>query len=379
MPQVVDFFHVDSFEYYEYRPIRTLLGGTARMVLDRGNPWFDYDTARQLYDGEGLTTQTEPSTDADVVVTTQYHQTILKPAYAGAVSIRQIYGLLVEKGFTHTTKASLPFDVVLVPGPYSHALLRHMTRPVMVGLPRYDDFFAGNYDAAGLRSGLGLDASRPTVLYLPTWADESSLQDPEVTEFVCRLAERYNVLMKPHAVSLRMERERYQILKDSGVRVIEKLAPLGELFAVADYCICDALSGAYWESIFVAHKPTLGIYRKPAYRLINMERCIDNYGVINRDPRRLEHDLEDAIAYRKQHDARLRAETNKYLIATDGSAASRAAAAILECVEDFRSGRRRAVHHIKWGLFADVGPEGHLARAAARNVRRVVLGRLHGA
>lgn len=75
-------------------------------------------------------------------------------------------------------------------------------RAVLVGFPKVDRLVNGEYDAAGVRRGLGLDTDRPTALYAPTWSPASSL-NVAGEEIVTTLADAgWNVIVKLHSLSL---------------------------------------------------------------------------------------------------------------------------------------------------------------------------------
>jgi hypothetical protein len=72
----------------------------------------------------------------------------------------------------------------------------------LVGYPKLDRLAAGMIDGAGIRSALGLDDSRPTVLYAPTYSTASSLHLAG-ERIVSTLADAgFNVLVKLHDRSL---------------------------------------------------------------------------------------------------------------------------------------------------------------------------------
>lgn len=72
----------------------------------------------------------------------------------------------------------------------------------LVGYPKLDRLVSGRLDGAAVRAGLGLDDSRPTVLYAPTYSTASSLHLAG-ERIVQTLADAgFNVLVKLHDRSL---------------------------------------------------------------------------------------------------------------------------------------------------------------------------------
>jgi hypothetical protein len=91
----------------------------------------------------------------------------------------------------------------------------------LVGFPKTDCLVDGSLDRAQILASLGLDGSRPTVLYAPTWSPASSLN--AMGEDVVRglLSLGANVIVKLHDRS-RDLRERYS----GGVDWVQRLTPL---------------------------------------------------------------------------------------------------------------------------------------------------------
>jgi GT2 family glycosyltransferase len=75
-------------------------------------------------------------------------------------------------------------------------------RAVLAGFPKVDRLVNGEYDAAAIRRALGLDATRPTALYAPTWSPASSLSVAG-EDIITTLADAgWNVIVKLHSLSL---------------------------------------------------------------------------------------------------------------------------------------------------------------------------------
>jgi hypothetical protein len=91
----------------------------------------------------------------------------------------------------------------------------------LVGFPKVDCLVDGSLNRQEILASLGLDASRPTILYAPTWSPASSLNG--MGEDVIRglLSLGANVIVKLHDRS-RDLRERYS----GGVDWVKRLTPL---------------------------------------------------------------------------------------------------------------------------------------------------------
>ena len=72
---------------------------------------------------------------------------------------------------------------------------------VLVGFPKIDALVNGRYDAAAVRSRLGLEMHRRTAIYAPTWSPASSLNLAGEAIIDSLVAAGWNVIVKPHARS----------------------------------------------------------------------------------------------------------------------------------------------------------------------------------
>jgi hypothetical protein len=91
----------------------------------------------------------------------------------------------------------------------------------LVGMPKTDCLVDGSIDRDDVLGSLGLDASRPTVLYAPTWSPASSLNAMGAELVRALLALPVNVIVKLHDRS-RDLRERYS----GGIDWVARLQPL---------------------------------------------------------------------------------------------------------------------------------------------------------
>jgi hypothetical protein len=91
----------------------------------------------------------------------------------------------------------------------------------LIGMPKVDCLVDGTFNRETVLSVLGLDSSRPTVLYAPTWSPASSLNamGAEVIQGLLRMP--VNLIVKLHDRS-RDLRERYS----GGFNWVERLQPL---------------------------------------------------------------------------------------------------------------------------------------------------------
>ena len=91
----------------------------------------------------------------------------------------------------------------------------------LIGYPKVDALVNGTWNRASVLESLGLDPSRPTVLYAPTWSPASSLNVMGVDLVKRLLKSGVNVIMKLHDRS-RDVRDFYS----GGVDWVETLTPM---------------------------------------------------------------------------------------------------------------------------------------------------------
>jgi hypothetical protein len=147
----------------------------------------------------------------------------------------------------------------------------------LVGLPKTDALVNDTWSRSAVLESLGLDPSRPTVLYAPTWSPASSLNGMGV-ELVSRLtATGVNLIVKLHDRSRDM-RTRYS----GGVDWVETLAPLlsgrrGALapgsditpcLVAADLMITDHSSAGF--EYLLRDRPIVRIHRPDLIREANI-------------------------------------------------------------------------------------------------------------
>src|SRR3954469_3455193 len=112
----------------------------------------------------------------------------------------------------------------------------------LIGMPKVDCLVDGSLNRDAAVAALGLDPSRPTVLYAPTWSAASSINLLGM-EFIERLvAGPWNTVVKLHD-RLRDERPFYSGGLDWGSRVAPALqGPHAVLASGANICPCLAAS-----------------------------------------------------------------------------------------------------------------------------------------
>ena len=147
----------------------------------------------------------------------------------------------------------------------------------LVGMPKVDCLVDGTYQRDHVLQALGLDPSRPTVLYAPTWSPASSLNamGVELIEALGRMP--VNVIMKLHDRS-RDLRERYSGGVDWAARLQPLLVPgkgalapghdISPYLVAADVMVTDHSSAGF--EYLLRDRPLVRIHRPQLIELANV-------------------------------------------------------------------------------------------------------------
>jgi len=261
----IEFYHIDAMEAAHYVPLWRALreaGADARLVAVPGRRntasrgWFDFSRLQRYYDELGVPYKTTPDYTSHAITT--QNAEILR-SYRG-IHLRLMYGpVIYPEAWGLSERAARPFGGILVHGQaYERLFSRWKSSEdlVIVGYPRFDEFFAGTIDISQFHDIWHLRSDRKTLLYLPTWGENSSLDN--YLDTISSLTTRFNILLKPHHCSLRFEPERMARIRRAGVMMPDSAFDLPALFACADLVISDVRSAAFCEAMTLG-RPVLGL------------------------------------------------------------------------------------------------------------------------
>jgi CDP-glycerol glycerophosphotransferase (TagB/SpsB family) len=149
----------------------------------------------------------------------------------------------------------------------------------LIGMPKVDCLVDGTYDRDAVLASLGLDPTRPTVLYAPTWSPASSLNAVGVDLIRALSALPVNLVVKLHDRSCD-PRERYSGGIDWISRVRSTLAPgrqalapghdISPYLVASDLMITDHSSAGF--EFLLRDRPLVRIHRPELLRLANVHR-----------------------------------------------------------------------------------------------------------
>lgn len=142
------------------------------------------------------------------------------------------------------------YDLILCFGPYHvQAFSAFPGRKVQMGYPRFDRYFNETQDRRALVRELGGDPEIPTIVWLPTWKELSSVGLYD--EVISGLTRKFNVMVKLHPLMVTEEPQRVeQLLAHRFTKLITDSYDNLNLFRVADLMLCD-YGGSPFGAIYV--------------------------------------------------------------------------------------------------------------------------------
>jgi len=204
-----------------------------------------------------LTCITRGRYNADAVITTQGVGWLHRYK---SLKMRTMYGVAATRESYGHGNVNIGFDCVFVHGPYSQSNIARWLPPENIflsGFPKYSPYFRNEYDPKEWETQIGIDANRKTIAYIPTWANNSSI-DVSISSLI-DLSEKYNVICKPHHNNIRFEYERINTLMEiTAIKVIQNTKSIVPFLSVSDLVITDVRSGAFTEA-FLMDRPVIGM------------------------------------------------------------------------------------------------------------------------
>ena len=186
----------------------------------------------------------------DVCICAHLSTGLLPPGARRSVQI--FHGVSFRNLLARDGKA-LKFDLLCLPGRYHGRLFQRLglireqaPHATVTGFPKCDALVDGSLDRTRMLASLGVDPSKPTLLYAPTGGRKNSLETMGA-EVIRRLGERteWNLLIKPHDHPKKKIDwfTRLESQESDRVKLIRSLDLVPYLFA-ADLLISDASSAA---------------------------------------------------------------------------------------------------------------------------------------
>lgn len=149
------------------------------------------------------------------------------------------------------------YDLLLLPGERSRTTMEQAgiltpTNYAVIGYPKADRVFRGELDRKDCAERLGVDPSRPTILYAPTWRDnkQNSSLPKFGAEVLSTAPDRYNLVVKLHPNTKNYDK-RYYVKVEQMATANPRIKLLGfehdvmPVMAAADLMLADISAVAH--------------------------------------------------------------------------------------------------------------------------------------
>ncbi|MGE5598646.1 MAG: CDP-glycerol glycerophosphotransferase family protein, partial [Bacteroidota bacterium] len=228
------------------------------------------------------------------------------------------------------------YDLLLLPGERARrrqAAAGHLTpgNHAVVGYPKIDRVFRGELPRDKAVADLGLDPSRPTVLYAPTWRDaKRNTSLPKFGAEVMLASPRdYNLIVKLHPNTKNYDRKSYALAEQAAARPNVKLFGYEHdvipIMAAADLMIGDISAVTHEFLAFGRPYVFLNPWRLPIGK---KKPWIWRCGKVVEKRGRVWPAVAEALAHPEAYAAERRGALTEVFHQPDGHAAERAAEAI---------------------------------------------------
>lgn len=332
---IIDFYHIDAFEVANYEPIwRKLreMGVAANLVAVRGNEnaaeaeWFDFERFHTYCTERNMPYSTQVTPHATLGVTTQNANILRDYQY----KVRLMYGPVVYPAAWALQPHSVQlFDAVLTHGKsYADRFSNWLPREQLpiIGYPRYDDLFAGKINRNQVRERWGIHNNLPVLVFLPTWENNTAFD--QFFPALLQLADKYQIVLRPHHCTLRMEQNRMDLMRASGFLILDNAFDLSEVYIAADVILADVRSGGLFEAC-LCDVPTVGMVMDPAEISGWLaQNHVEKMVTLCSDPNQLENAIQDTLTSKTQtYHRNLWAE--QHVACRNGNSAQSAAEALI--------------------------------------------------
>jgi hypothetical protein len=336
----IEFFLTTALEISHFASIARALiekGVDATFISPQPYPkaryygWDDADRTQILLNSMRLPWTKEPNFDADAVITIQ---TMPWVKHYKGLKIRASYGVGLVAPIRQQELDSPPFDYHFVNGPFGQRVQfsQHTLpspdlppeRVKVIGYPRFDDWFH-------VFEWRKPDATKPILLWLPTWGESSSVD--RYADAIEKLADKYDIWVKPHHGMVHWERSRMTRLAQMPARLIDYTDPPEPSFAAASIVLADLASGALAEAMFL-RKAIVALAKPDEVARLLSSTC--PFSICTASGNKMLEALimgAQSAKIRPAEDTRREDIRRDLFDSTEGADGERAAKIIMECVE----------------------------------------------
>lgn len=303
-----------------------------RMIIEGQTPfgWSDLGSLKQAVSNLWPKVPCEAvDFECEAVVTTQAGEGFERFSRAGI--FRMQYGVgLVDPKTEHPMGQAADFYLVHgelgrrvqfsahgIPGP-----LLPDERVKVIGYPRLD----GWWTLVERSSRVPYAATKPTLLWLPTWSTRSSIDS--YLDAISHLSAKFHIIVKPHHCTARWEPRRIRRLDGTSIELFPSTADTPDLMWYADIILADLSSGAYVEALHIG-KPVVGLGTQE-----DIEHLIrqPSGAVVCVDPAMLPDSIALAMGVDWKNDPLIKELRADLITSTYGHDGEVAARAIMECL-----------------------------------------------
>lgn len=241
-------------------------------------------------------------------------------------------------------KAVLEYDLFFIPGQESYdrynknGLLKKHTG-VLIGYPKLDRVFQGNFNQKSELKKLNLDPENPTVLYAPTWVDKAynSSWKKFKPQFSKDIPENLNLIIKLHPNLTRYRNDEVKKFEKSlidrkNTRIFDCLPDIVPLMTASDLLIGDI--SAVTREYLAFKKPFVFIINKPKWLWAKKKKKLWECGELITDPNKLWPAVERALSNPNKYLPAIEKHFRYTFYKPDGRAAERATFAINQLLKD---------------------------------------------
>lgn len=165
----------------------------------------------------------------------QLNHNLYLPLQVAKKYIRFMYGADISEGWSLQPWNSI-YDIFLCHGVNDKKAVesRFQGKVFVMGYPRYDRYFEDKIDLSNIKNEFKIVESKKTLLWMPTLAGKASTI-PHFSEHLSKLANKYNLIVRPHPLSFVQEVEYIQLLENYNFCIDRNaLRDMNELYSVAD-------------------------------------------------------------------------------------------------------------------------------------------------
>lgn len=176
------------------------------------------------------------------------------PLQVGVKQVRFMYGADIGDGWSLQSWNDL-YDLFLCHGPNDQTQLqkRFNGKTLVMGYPRYDDYFNQDLNISNEIEEFDLDPEKKTILWMSTLGNGAS-SIPDFAELIAELQQSYNVIARPHPIAFRQERENIELLKSMNFIIDDNaVRDMNKLYRLVDFVLCD-FGGSAFGAIYLGKK-----------------------------------------------------------------------------------------------------------------------------